>query len=551
MAHKRNRRLAQGRRSILNPADGRAVDSRSLFHRSMESKWELLQALRDGTDAMRFQRTLFLPKNIDERRKEYNDRIARTFLFPGYDTAINRIVARPFSRPVQLSVELETLPEKLRWLFKDADGENKSMSTFASEVFDIANQFGMAHVLVDFPSQAPDVSLATEQSEQTHATLIAVRPDHLFGARAVSRDGNQVLTEIRLFETAVVDFEEFGEKDVERIRIYREKNWELWQRDALSTNMSGAGGWQLVDSGKHTFGAVPFVTYYIRQTGFMEARPTHEHLADLNLAHWQSSSDQRNILHTVRVPVLFAAGFTQEQIDEGFSIGASRVLGSKDPNATLRYVEMDGTAMKAGQEDLDSLEDKMRTLGMQVFLPTNSQDVVATGIAVNEAQSQSEIQQWIRRLEDFLLVVFNMAGKWTNDEMPEGSEFRIFNNFSIGILAGSSEAAVLLNMRTAGEIDQATYLKETQRRGLISEDADVDKIIERTKEEKATGDDVLSPSGVETPNPHEHTEENPLGITDNPHTHTADDPCGINEDGTPQIPPHMHTAEFPQGELCA
>ena len=38
-------------------------------------------------------------------------------------------------------------------------------------------------------------------------------------------------------------------------------------------------------------------------------------LAWLNLAHWQSASDQRHILHVARVPFLFGRGLSEGEID--------------------------------------------------------------------------------------------------------------------------------------------------------------------------------------------------------------------------------------------
>jgi hypothetical protein len=67
--------------------------------------------------------------------------------------------------------------------------------------------------------------------------------------------------------------------------------------------------------------------------GFMTGEPPLEDLADLNVAHWQSQSDQRNILHVARVPILFGAGFDERAAT--LVVGAGTMARSSDPDAKL------------------------------------------------------------------------------------------------------------------------------------------------------------------------------------------------------------------------
>src|SRR6185295_4553940 len=95
---------------------------------------------------------------------------------------------------------------------------------------------------------------------------------------------------------------------------------------------------------------------YLNRTGFMTGEPPLEELADLNVAHWQSSSDQRNILTVARVPILFGTGI---EGNEKLEIGASSMIRTSDPNAKLTYVEHTGAAIGAGERDLERLEFQM------------------------------------------------------------------------------------------------------------------------------------------------------------------------------------------------
>src|SRR3546814_6971269 len=90
----------------------------------------------------------------------------------------------------------------------------------------------------------------------------------------------------------------WGERAVEQIRVLEPGRWSLWRRaDAVRDRpwRRHAGG--ETSFGPPGFGTLPLVTVYAERTGYLTARPPLLDLAWLNLAHWQSSSDQRHILH--------------------------------------------------------------------------------------------------------------------------------------------------------------------------------------------------------------------------------------------------------------
>lgn len=567
-----------GIRSEIKDTD--RVDFKSIYFREMIRKWETIQALREGSEAMREGRERWLPKMKEEPLEKYDVRLERSVLFPGLDGGIRGIVAKPFSHPVTV-VDEDNLGERTQVTLEDTDGAGKSFHEFAREVFDVGNQFGMCHVIVDFPQTATVVegkdgetevvtpNLAEEREAGIAPRLVVVRPDQMFGHRA---EGT-VLTMVRIFEQDLRDDGLFGEVLVNVIRVIGVRQWQVWEQevrqDSESENKNKSakgedeGEFKLVAEGEHTFGAVPLLTYYVKQTAFMESEPTHEHLADINVTHWQSQSDQRNILHVARVPVMFAAGFEEEEIEAGIVVGSQSLVASRNDQATLEYVEHTGAAIEAGRQDLKDLEDQMRVLGLQPMLPHQSGDVKATGLAIDEAQGQSEVQSWIRVEELFLLRVIRWIARWVDEKVPDKVSVQIFNDFTIGLL-GDKDSKTLLEMRLSGQIDHETYLIETKRRGMIREDADIEAIIAAVEAEgppmgedppepepEPEPTDGLSPAGRATDgDPHTHTSGMPNGTAGEPHTHPQPSSCGVRPDGTPVTNPHQHTTEFPDGEAC-
>lgn len=437
------------------------VNTPCTAYSQMAAKWGLLHDLLGGTATMRAAGTKWLPKETQEDRQHYNVRLERSILFNAYGDTVEKLAAKPFSRPVTIQGDL---PQRLAPLVDDVDGTGRSLTQFAKDAFRMGLIYGMVHILVDYPRAPRDIDLATERQLALRPRPVLVSPADLIGW-TVDKDssGRQVLSSIRIREQDVVPLGEYGEQIVERVRVYRPDDWQLWEL--------GEKDWMLIDSDTHSYPGIPLTTCYFLKKDFMIADPPLEALAWLNLAHWQSMSDQRNILRYARSAILFASGFTKQEVDAGITLGPNSFVHSTNPEADLKYVEHAGAAIEAGESDLKRLEERMEILGMQPLI-RQSGDVKATGQAINEAKSQAEIQAWIRDLEAALYEMFSMSAVWIGANVPDDFMVDIYSDFA---MAGGSnnELAELLKARLAGQIRHATYLYEMKRRGVLSEMVDV------------------------------------------------------------------------------
>src|SRR5690606_23373074 len=133
-----------------------------------------------------------------------------------------------------------------------------------------------------------------------------------------------------------------------------------------------------------------------KRTGLMECKPPLADLAHLNVEHWQSKSDQRNVLTVSRFPILAAAGVPA---DQKVTIGPNNFLTTDDVQGKWYYVEHTGAAIAAGQTDLESLEDQMATYGAE-YMRKRPGDETATGRALDSAESSSYLAATVRDFQD-------------------------------------------------------------------------------------------------------------------------------------------------------
>jgi hypothetical protein len=455
------------------------VSTPSLAYQEMQSDLELVNALMGGTETMRAAGQKYLPKEPKESKDAYNNRLMRSVLFNAFSDTVQKLVGKPFSKSVTIK---DTTPENIKTWSEDIDRCGSNITSFAREVFRSGLIDGLTHILVDYPQKkAENLSLADEQAIEARPYAVNIKASNLIAWRSETVNGVEELTQIRIFEQSTVPDGQWGERQVNRIRVITKTGFELYELKDKK--------WKQIESGETSLGYIPLVTYYTNKIGFMSAKPPLIDLAYLNVQHWQSSSDQEHILHFIRFPLLHGAGFNsdQKQID----IGPNRMILSEDPNAKLVYVEHSGAAVDAGRQSLKDIEDKMASLGMQI-LTKRSGDVTATSDALDTAKSHSALQDMIRRLENTFSEVFWLMGKWVNQNADNVSGVNINQDFGLSLVSGKDEDT-LLKSRMAGEISRTTYLSEMKRRNVLSEDLNIEDEMSRIETEGTTTNIITNP----------------------------------------------------------
>lgn len=471
--------------------DQNSIAYRCEAYRKMRDvgRWDLLRDLLGGTTAMHRAGAKWLSPEKGEEVEQYETRLRRSHLDPAFAEAVSKIVGKPFSVEVDVKGRY---PDSLEPVAENADGLGTSLTSFTADVFRSALVYGLSHVLVDWPPVPEGATLAEEQELGARPYFTHVEAPALINWRSEVIGGQRVLTFIAIAETAVVPKGPFGEREVERIRAFTRDWWQLWERidddEATVAKLSEAARWRVVEEGPNKLGEVPLRTVYFNQTGFLTGLPPLLGLAELNLAHWRRSSDLENIVHHVQVPLLLLAGFDRKLVDGGLTLSAGRFLAASDPAAKAGYVEHSGAAVETGMKHLRGLEERMRSLSMQPFMPGTG-DIKATAYAIDEAQSQSAVKRWIVVAQGFLEECYHLGARWTGAHesgFDEQFAVDIFEDFTIGAFS-ERDGALLIKLRAVGDISRQTLIEEMRRRNILNESVD--------PEEEAARLDAESPAG--------------------------------------------------------
>lgn len=267
----------------------------------------------------------------------------------------------------------------------------------------------------------------------------------------------------------------FNTLPVLQVRVLKRDVFEVWQ----PVQVEGAGQreavWQVVDAGPNTLGKIPLVPFYALRTGFMTSRPPLLDLAYMNVEHWQSSSDQRSILHTARVPLL--AVMTD---DTDFSVTAGAKAALRLPvGSDAKWVETTGHAIAAGRQDLLDLEERMSQLGAELIQKQMSRQS-ATQSQILSNQSESKLGAMAQGLEDALNIALYYWAQWIGE--PDGGTVEVYQDFGVNMADNTTETT-LLQATVAGKLSDETFFSELQRRGTINSDLDYETERQRLAEQ--------------------------------------------------------------------
>lgn len=430
---------------------------------AMREDWAIVEPLMKGTSAMRRAGAKLLPKWPKEEDRDYAVRLKQSTLLPAYSETVKNNTGRVFAEPIVLG---DDVPDSLKPYAENFDLQGNNLQVWAQTFFSTALAYGLCHVLIDYPKTvgadgAPTVrTKAQEIAAGVRPYAIMIRPQQVLGWRSTTNNGQHVLTQFRYMEMVEEDDGEFGTVQITQIRVLVPGGWATYRKVKNGDNES----WVRNGNGTNSQPVIPLTTYYTNRTGYMTASPPLLELAHLNVKHWQSQSDQDNILHVARVPMLAIIGID----DDEWELKVGTASATKLPReGDMKWVEHTGKSIEAGRTSLSDLEDQMRIAGGKLVQKDVQATKTATQAEEEAAQEMSPLQTMAEQLEDALDQALQFCAAYTGQE--EGGHVHVNGNFDVDF-APETTLPLLLNMAAQGRLSDQTLFAEYQRRGVVSTD---------------------------------------------------------------------------------
>jgi len=421
--------------------------------RNQEPHWILIEDLVGGTYELRRRHRRYLPQEPRELDESYDARLSRS-VCPPYYQRLERMLAGMLTRkPVRLNDVSDVVREQLF----DVDLQGNDLNVWTYEAARKLVRYGHIGVLVDAPAAG----------ELGRPYWVTYTPREILGWRTEMRDGAQQLSQLRLLEKVIVPDGDYGEKEVEQVRVLTPGAFEIHR-------MGKNGQLEIHESGTTTLDHIPFAVAYSNRVNFMESRPPLEDIAELNLKAYQVQSDLDNQLHISAVPMLAFFGFPSSA--EEVSAGPGEAI-SFPAEGRAEYIAPPSNAFDSQFRRLDQLAYQINELGLSAVLGQKLSAETAEAKRIDRSQGDSTMMVIAQNMQDLIDNCLAHHAHYLNIA-DVGSSY--VNRDFLGTRLEPQEIQSLLQLYTAGTITQKTLLDQLYEGEVLGDEFDVEEEIEST-----------------------------------------------------------------------
>lgn len=493
------------------------------------AQYSIVNDIWGGTEAMRAARETYLPRFPAETVPNYNTRLKGGVLINIYKRTVQTNVGRVFSKPVVL--EEDDNDKDLIEFSKNVDGSGQTLTEFSKNAFTADVNHGATYILIDFPRVEGEINLLQARDLGLRPFWVNIRAPQVLEVGFQVVGGIRHLTYFRYMENVPKNLSPHGTtltstqiapigasnasfsmgaataqfsmgETQERVKIFkmdpttRVVTFEVWQKNA-------AGVAEQVETTVELTGVdrIPIVCAYSNRVDFFYGLPTLMDLAESQVSHWQSYSDQANILRIIRVPMLQVKGFEApldaEEKDTQIIISPNTAIPfPPTPDTGAEWIEHKGDSVSAGREWLKDLEGHMSMMGLELHVPRATGPESATGRLIDESASTSLLKEitvaFFDAIEEALNITLAYMGKTDVEVGTINANLEVESPFR-----GIEDLISLIELFKSGAISVETLMKEAMRRNVLSSDTDVEEELNKLSQNRP--DPVEDP----TPNPEE------------------------------------------------
>ncbi|TWI69048.1 uncharacterized protein DUF4055 [Pseudoduganella lurida] len=447
-------------------------------HAQCESALAVWRKCRDviaGQEAMheRSRAMTYLPKLKGESKEDYSRRLARSVFFNATWRTIDGLNGMLFRKAPGVKVSAITEP-----MLADVTQSGMSLTTLAKEVGKEAMSVGRIGLLVDYP-RAPAGDMTVQQAQ-----ALGMRPKmSMYKAEAITNwstgwvAGRTLLTRLVLEEC-----HEYCDPN-DRFVTLSEARWRCLELvagdDGLVVQVtverkvadSDKGETEVVDAFVPLKNGKPLREI---EFVFISADSTQPHielpplidLVNMNISHYQSTSDVEHGAHKTALPQPYATGISEGEKMPTFYMGGGNIWLHPNPEGTFGMLEYAGQGLAAIETRIEVKERQMAVLGARML----EQQKAAAETAEVAGMHRSGEQSSLATMADTIDAGMVRALKWF-DEWAGGTgdvAFDLNKEFLPVNLSAQELTALVAAWQSGGLSDQELFGK-LQRGGVIAD----------------------------------------------------------------------------------
>jgi hypothetical protein len=442
-----------------------AVVSESPFVRSLDviammPDWSVMAAVTSGTNYLRDMSETYLPQEPREDDDAYQTRVDRSVLSPYTSRLIETAAGAILRKPIHVEGDPYWLD-----LIQNIDGLGSNINEYARRALVSSLTYGHSAILVDYPAAAGAMNLAEERAMGRRPYFVHVDAFQIWGWR--KEPGTNRLLQVRIHDYDVRPLNEFGEEQVEEMRVIYPGRYDLYTLGQEIVEFTSTGCYSLDE--------IPLVPIYSNRRGLLISQPPLLDIANLNITHYQRQADLIHALHIAAMPTLVLEGW--DDTTGSATMGVNYAIAMQPGNKAY-YVQADATSFDAQMAELESLASQMSTLGVTKLFGQKFVAESAEAKRIDQAQSNSVLSIISQELESALNQAFEFAAQYVGIEAPEITIDRDFDYYR---LIGQ-DVAVLTQLNQAGKISDAMLLEVLRRGEVLPDNINIEDELEVSTE---------------------------------------------------------------------
>lgn len=441
--------------------------------------WQRMRDAVAGEATIHGAGAKYLPKLKEESTPDYKARVGRTPWYNATARTLSALQGMLFRKDPQI-----TTPTGIEALLKDVTLTGVPFVNFAKEVGEEVMTVGVAGVLIDHPA-APDtqgtpLTVAVAERLGLRPTMALYKCETFIGRKFRRIRNAWTLSQVRLMECAKVPDGEFGEKDVDqirvldldpaagdtyRVRLYRKNERGKWVQ-------FGGDIVPLMNNAPIEY--VPFI--WVTPAGIVAdvEKPPANDLADMNYKHYQVSADYEHACHFTALPTPYIAGLqpkvdpeTGREVPQKFYIGSTVAWVFSDATTKVGFLEFQGSGIDSIKENLEGKEAKMAAIGARMLAPEKSGVEAADTMAMRHSGEQSVLASIATALDLAMTKALEWFALWAG----QAGECAVkINRDFMPVVMDSGTLSAIVSAWQSGAISEEEMFDQLQRGDVIRSD---------------------------------------------------------------------------------
>lgn len=450
------------------------VKTRHKDYTRFAPKWQRVRDVVAGQDEVHAKGPAYLPVLVDEPPLEYDKRVRRTPFYNASWRTMAAFVGMLFRKPANLEV-----PEQLKKLLDDVTMSGVSFNNFAQDVTLEDIEISRVGVLVDYPQYVGNadgtaLTLAQAEAMGLRPSMVMYKAESITNWHYEFINNHNVLTQVRLVETATIKKTEFEFEEETRIRVLDLIDGQYRVRLFKEDNEEQIG-WDIYPlmNGKR-LNYIPF--WFIGPDGSEPnvSEPVLIDLVDLNLKHYVVSADYEHGCHITGLPTPVITGVPPQFDNKGNVQPQSFYIGSSAAwvlpvGADAKFLEFTGQGLSALEKNLDRKEAQMAAIGARMLTPDKAGVEAAETVAMRHSGENSILAAIAVAVSEGLTKALRCFAEWAGIKSNAEIKFEINRDFMPFPLSPQALTA-LLGAVQAGKLSHEAFFDLLKRGDLVDND---------------------------------------------------------------------------------